>query len=204
MFRKSYLIFSIGIISLFTGVVYTMVNATNDMISDQTVLIDARYRGEIPDSEFKARSSESEAVYRNSVANALERIESKFVEVAKIVTTLNGLIETLPESDEPTIELVDQKVNITSIGDNEYAVVFNGTPYNLEDLYLNVTDNYTVVMKVVVIEQNNYYRYYPYVRGSNLTEILNISEDYNYTAELEAISRNLTQGIESFRQDTVL
>jgi hypothetical protein len=199
MLSKSYIGLSIGIISLFTGVVYTLVNSTGTMITEQTEIMDDRYNGRIEDSEFQRRSRESEGVYRDSVANALERIESKFVEVAKLVKSLDDL---MGGSDEPNVRLVDQEVNITSLGEDRYAVVFNGTPYDLEDLFLDVEENKTVTMKVVVIEQNNYYEYYPYLRG-NMSDILNLSEDYNYSADLDQVAKNLSAGIESFRKDRI-
>lgn len=201
MIKKPYLIFGIGIIALFTGVVYTMANATNTMIAEQTKIADARFQGEIGDAEFQRLSRKSEVTYRNTVADALGRIESKFQDAAKVVGALIGLAGSLPKDEEPEIRLIDQKVNITLIGEDDYAVFLNGTPYPLEDLYLNVTDNNTVVMKVIVVEQNNYYQYYPYLRG-NMSEILNISGS-NYSADLESIAANLSTGIESFRTDRI-
>jgi hypothetical protein len=202
MVGKYYIIFSVGIISLFAGVVYTLVNVTDLMITEQTQIMDARFHGQISEGEFQSRSRESESAYRNNVADALEKIESKFLEVARIVKSISGLMDTLPESDEQSVRLIDQEVSITTLDDNRHVVYLNETPYDIEDLFLDVKENNSVVMKVVVIQQDNYYQYHPYLRG-NMSEILNISEDYNYSADLDSIAGNLTVGIENLRTESI-
>ncbi|GBE17783.1 hypothetical protein BMS3Abin16_00371 [archaeon BMS3Abin16] len=202
MLQKTNLIFAVGIIALFVGVVYTMVNITNTMITEQTGLLDARAGDQIGGVEYQRRGRESEKMYRGRIADALERIESKFLEVAKIVGRLDTLRGDRLNQEGANVRLVDQKVNITELGPDKYVVYLNGTPYDINDVMLNVTENRTLVMRVVVIEQDNYYQYYPYIPG-NMSEILNLSGDYNYTADLEMIAANLSMGLENFRTDSI-
>lgn len=91
MIQKTYIIFAVGIVSLFVGVVYTSVNVTNNMIKEQTEHMDARVNNQIDGEEYQKRSRESEKTYRSKVADALERIESKFLEAVEIVGRLDGL-----------------------------------------------------------------------------------------------------------------
>jgi hypothetical protein len=202
MVGKYYIVFSVGIISLFAGVVYTLVNVTDLMINEQTQIMDARFQGKISEDEFQRKSKESERTYRNEVADSLEKIESKFLEVARIVKSINGLMHTLPESDEQSVRLIDHEVSINTLEDNRHVVYLNETPYDIDNLFLDVKENDTVVMKVVVIKQDNYYQYYPYLRG-NISEILNLSGEYNYSTELDSLTKNLSLGIESLRTDRI-
>ncbi len=202
MIQKTYIIFAVGIVSLFVGVVYTSVNVTNNMIKEQTEHMDARVNNQIDGEEYQKRSRESEKTYRSKVADALERIESKFLEAVEIVGRLDGLGGDGSDQEGANVKLIDQTVNITELGDNEYVVYLNGTPYDINDVILNVTENDTVVMRVVVIEQNNYYQYYPYIPG-NMSEILNLSGDFNSAAELDMVAKNLSAGIESFRTGSI-
>ena len=201
MLGKPYIIFGIGIISLFLGVVIAISNSTNTMIEEQTEIADARYRGMISEKEYQAKSQESEAEYRSSVAESLEKIESKLIEAVKIVKGITSLADR-GGNEELEVRLVEQNVNITSV-DGRHVVVLNGTPYDLEDLFIGVDENESVVVKVVVIEQNNYIQTYPYLRDSDMAEILNVSEDGNITGQLDAIAGNLSQGIENFKTDSL-
>ncbi len=202
MLNKTNIIFAVGVVSLFVGVVYSVVNTTNTMITEQNALLDARTSDQIDGAEYQKLSRESERVYRVQVADALAKIESKFIEVAGIIGRLDAIRGDRPDQEGANVRLVDQKVNITELGPDKYVVYLNGTPYDINDVILNVTENRTLVMRVVVIEQNNYYQYYPYLPG-NMSELLNLSGDYNYTADLGSVARNLSEGIESFRTESI-
>jgi len=202
MLGKTQILFAVGIISLFTGVVYTIVNATGSMITEQTRLMDARLKNRIGAEEYRERTRETEMLYRGKVAAALEKIESKFKEAIGVVGRLSKLGEGYHGSEEPRFKLVEQEVNVTVLDDGEVVVFLNGTPYPVEDLELNFTEDNKVLVKVVVIEENRVYHYYPYMPG-NMTELLNLTGKGNYTAELEAVAGNLSQGIERLRTETV-
>ena len=58
MLQKTNLIFAVGIIALFVGVVYTMVNITNTMITEQTGLLEARAGDQIGGVEYQRRGRE--------------------------------------------------------------------------------------------------------------------------------------------------
>jgi hypothetical protein len=131
------------------GVVYSVVNTTNTMITEQNALLDARTSDQMDGAEYQKLSRESERVYRVRVADALARLESKFIEVAGIIGRLDTLRGDRPDQEGANVRLVDQKVNITELGPDKYVVYLNGTPYDINDVLLNVTENRTLVMRVL-------------------------------------------------------
>ena len=202
MLNKTNLIFAVGVVSLFVGVVYSVVNTTNTMITEQNALLDARVNDQIDSAEYQKLSQASERTYRTRVADALSKIESKFIEAAGIIGRLDDLWDRRPEPEGANYRLVNRTVNVTVIGEDDYLIYINGTVHRIRDLGLNLSENNTATLPVVVVEQNNYYQYYPYIHG-NMSEILNLSGDYNYTADLEMITGNLSAGLEDFRTDSI-
>ncbi|RMF91481.1 MAG: hypothetical protein D6733_01015 [Methanobacteriota archaeon] len=112
---KAYVIMAVGVMGLFVGVVYSIVASTNNMINEQTRLLNARVHGEISDQEYLQRKREVEHTYRSSVADSLERIESKFLDVVGLLPEVE---DELNETNETNMTVANYSSDLEMVSGN--------------------------------------------------------------------------------------